>query len=154
MTQSPSVLYLPPGVIPPAVASGPAPGPSGVPFDRAFFERLLPQAVQMFCSQVECTVPRVELLTIDGTTHFVNAISGVTDSFVALQTSTENHDHTVQVFIPYQTIYRVEIHPESDSKRGHLGFLLGAKQPPAIQAPAAATKPAAHKRKSAATQPS
>ncbi|MEX0784583.1 MAG: hypothetical protein WD557_18265 [Dehalococcoidia bacterium] len=136
MSQAPSsVIYLPPGVIPQA---GPPPGlqPSGIPFDRAFFERLLPQAVQSFCSQVKCDLPVVEVYTLDGTRHFVNAISGVTDTFVALQTSVEDHDHTVQAFIPYQTIYRVEIHPEGDSNRGRLGFALDAKTPPAIQAAA------------------
>jgi hypothetical protein len=146
MSQAPSsVIYLPPGVIPQAA---PPPGvhPSGIPFDRAFFERLLPQAVQSFCSQVKCDLPVVEVYTMDGTRHFVNAISGVTDTFVALQTSLEAHDHVVQAFIPYQTIYRVEIHPEGDSNRGRLGFALDAKAPPAIQ-PAAEeeTRPAASK---------
>ena len=146
MSQAPSsVIYLPPGVIPQAA---PPPGvhPSGIPFDRAFFERLLPQAVQSFCSQVKCDLPVVEVYTLDGSRHFVNAISGVTDTFVALQTSLEDHDHVVQAFIPYQTIFRVEIHPEGDSNRGRLGFALDAKAPPAIQ-PAAEeeTRPAASK---------
>jgi hypothetical protein len=102
--------------------------------------------VQSFCSQVKCDLPVVEVYTMDGTRHFVNAISGVTDTFVALQTSLEAHDHVVQAFIPYQTIYRVEIHPEGDSNRGRLGFALDAKAPPAIQ-PAAEeeTRPAASK---------
>jgi hypothetical protein len=126
---------------------------SGIPFDRAFFERLLPQAVQVFCNTVECHVPRVELYTVDGTTHFVNGISGVTDTFVALQTAREGHDHPAQVFIPYQTIFRVEIHPESDNGRRNLGFQLGAKAPPAIQA--AAPQPSAKApKKRTASQPS
>ena len=136
------MIYLPPGVIP----AGPPPvhgaGPSGIPFDRAFFEKLLPQAVQVFCNNVECHVPRVELYTADGTTHYVNGISGVTDTFVALQTSREEHDHPMQVFIPYQTIFRVEIHPESDNGRRRLGFELGARTPPAIQ-PGASGAPSA-----------
>ncbi len=148
MSQPPTAIYLPPGVIPPSAAPGPA-GPQfpGIPFDRAFFERLLPQAVQHFCSQVPCSVPRVELYTVDGTIHFVNAISGVTDTFVALQTSREDHDHAMQVFIPYQTIFRVEIHPEDDDRK-RLGFdLEGARTPPAIQAPAGTddSRPAASK---------
>lgn len=143
---SPSVIYLPPGVIPQAAASPPGAPPSGIPFDRAFFEKLLPQAVQSFCSQTKCDLPVVEVYTMDGTRHFVNAISGVTDTFVALQTSVEDHDHVVQAFIPYQTIYRVEIHPEGDSNRGRLGFALGAKAPPAIQPPAGQeSRPAASK---------
>ena len=142
---SQSVIYLPPGVIPQGQPS--AVVPSGIPFDRAFFERLLPQAVQSFCNQTTCDLPVVEVFTVDGTRHFVNAISGVTDTFVALQTSMEAHDHTIQAFIPYQTIYRVEIHPEPDSNRRRLGFVLGANPPPAIQPPAAfaPTRPAASK---------
>jgi hypothetical protein len=119
--------------------------PSGIPFDRAFFERLLPQAVQSFCSQTTCPLPVVEVLTMDGSRHFVNAVSGVTDTFVALQTSLEDHDHVVQAFIPYQTIYRVEIHPEADDNRRRLGFALDAKTPPAIQEAADGNRPAATK---------
>jgi hypothetical protein len=148
MTQQPptqSVIYLPPGVIPQAPPPAAVP-PSNIPFDRAFFERLLPQAVRSFCSQTVCELPVVEVFTVDGSRHFVNAISGVTDTFVALQTSLEDHDHTVQAFVPYQTIYRVEIHPEPDHNRRRLGFTLDAKAPPAIQ-PAApdGDRPAATK---------
>ncbi len=127
------MIYLPPGVIPPAASVPQGMAPSGIPFDRAFFEKLLPQAVQVFCNSVGCHVPRVEVYTMDGSTHFVNGISGVTDTFVALQTSREEHDHPMQVFVPYQTIFRVEIHPESDDGRRKLGFTLGADTAPAIQ---------------------
>ena len=150
MVQPPTTIYLPPGVIPPAPSPGPNAPPQfpGIPFDRAFFERLLPQAVQAFCSQTVCPLPIVEVFTVDGTRHFVNAISGVTDTFVALQTSLESHDHVVQAFVPYQTIFRVEIHPESDDGRRRLGFNLEATNPPpAIQAAAEsdAERPAATK---------
>jgi hypothetical protein len=41
----------------------------------------------------------------------------------------------MQVFIPYGTIYRVEIHPEPDNNRRRLGYDLSATDPPpAIQA--------------------
>jgi hypothetical protein len=41
-----------------------------------------------------------------------------------LQSAQPDHPHVMQVFVPYQTIFRVEIHPESDEKRRHLGFAL------------------------------
>ena len=134
MTQPSNVIYLPPGVVPPVSPAHPA---SGVPFDRQFFEVVLPKAVRAFCNQIECKVPRVEVYTTDGSTHFVNAISGVTDAWVALQTSHAEPAHTIEAFLPYQTIFRVEIHPEDDENRGHLGFLLPAANvvPPAVQAP-------------------
>jgi hypothetical protein len=69
-------------------------------------------------------VPIVEVLTVDGVTHYVNGISGVSDQWVALQSAQPDHPHVMQVFVPYQTIFRVEIHPESDEKRRHLGFAL------------------------------
>ena len=150
MTQLPnSVIYLPPGVVP---AAPPAPLHTGVPFDRQFFEAVLPRAVDAFCKQITCDTPRVELYTLDGSTHFVNAISGVTDSWVALQTSREDHDHTSQVFVPYQTIFRVEIHPESDGTRRRLGFILDGslKAPPAVQAAQIAAPKATAKRASKA----
>lgn len=125
MTQPQRVIYLPPGVVPP-----PSPQPqvpqqvaSGIPFDRAFFEQVLPPSIAGFCKQVHCKVPVVELMTVDGVTHYVNGISGVADAWVALQTANLEHDHPTQVFIPYQTIFRVEIHPEEDVKRQKLGFL-------------------------------
>ncbi|GIW12849.1 MAG: hypothetical protein KatS3mg062_0288 [Tepidiforma sp.] len=120
MTQPSRVIYLPPGVaaVPAAAATG-----NGAPFDRNFFENVLPPAIAAFCSQVNCEVPVVELTTIDGVTHYVNGISGVADQWVALQTSSPDHEHTTQVFIPYQTIFRVEIHPEHDARRHRLGFI-------------------------------
>jgi len=120
MPQTSPVLYLPPGVVP---AAGPPrePSPTGAPFDRSFFEQVLPQAVGAFCTQVKCDVPVVELRTVDGAVHFVTGISGVSDLWVALHTSSAEHEHPVQVFLPYQTIFRVEIHPQTDSHRG-IGF--------------------------------
>ena len=129
MGQPSRVLYLPPGVTP-----GPTPGqpaqqvvmPSGIPFDRGFFEQVLPHSVAAFCAQVNCPTPIVELLTTDGTTHYVKGIAGVSDSWVALHTMSPDHEHDVQVFIPFQTIFRVEVHPESDELRKRLGFVLTA----------------------------
>jgi len=125
MTQPSRVIYLPTGIMPP-----PQPQPAvtpGVPFDRTFFQQVLPQAIPAFCQQVGCDMPVVELLTVDGTTHYVIGISGVSDTWVALHTTQPDHAHPVQTFIPYQTIFRVEIHPADDEKRRHLGFLA---QPP------------------------
>lgn len=127
-----SVIYLPPGVVPAPSMASPA-GPSGVPFDRDFFEKVLPPAIESFCKQVDCEVPLVELLTVDGARHLVNGISGVSESWVALQTAQEGRNHPTQVFVPYQTIFRVEIHPEHDVRREHLGFVTDGKRarPPA-----------------------
>jgi hypothetical protein len=126
MTQQGSrVIYLPPGVVAPMPAGG---GNNGVPFDRAFFEQVLPPAIAGFCKQVACVAPVVELMTVDGVTHYVNGISGVAEEWVALQTSIPDHEHPIQSFIPYQTIYRVEIHPEGDERRAHLGFVTTAVQ--------------------------
>lgn len=116
---TPPVLYLPPGVIVPAA---PVPPPNGPPFDRAFFERVLPEAVRAFCDQAKCEEPVVELLTVDGDRHYVRGISGVADQWVALHTVNPDHPHPIQVFLPYATIYRVEIHPEMDERRG-IGFI-------------------------------
>jgi hypothetical protein len=127
------VIYLPPGVVPtPAQAPQVPPTTDGVPFNRVFFETVLGLSIQSFCSQTDCTVPVVELTTVDGTTHYVNGISGVSDSWVALHTSQPDHDHPTQVFVPYVTIFRVEIHPEHDERRRHLGFVTGnvVPQPP------------------------
>lgn len=137
MTQPSRVIYLPPGVVP---AAAPPVQSSGVPFDRGFFESVLPPAIQSFCREVDCGVPIVELSTVDGVTHYVNGISGVSDQWVALQTSRPDHRHVTQVFIPYQTIYRVEIHPEEDEKRHHLGFNTEATQAIIPAARAAASK--------------
>ena len=135
MTQPQRVLYLPPGVVPGVSSQQQQALPNGPPFDRAFFEQFLPQAVQAYCNQLGCTHPVVELLTVDGTTHFVNGIVGVADQWVALQTSQEGHDHVKQVFLPYATVFRVEVHPSPDSKRNHLGFVLDSvKRPPVLMA--------------------
>jgi len=121
MTQPANVIYLPPGVIPPPHPV--APGSSGVPFDRSFFEQVLPASVDNFCKTIECDSPIVELLTVDGTRHFVKGVSGVADTWVTLHTEVDEHDDPIQIFIPYQTIYRVEIHPEEDGRRKRLGFV-------------------------------
>jgi hypothetical protein len=143
MTQPSRVLYLPPGVTPPvAVVAPQGPIPTGVPFDKTFFAGMLPQAVNAFCSQVPgCDSPVVELLTVDGQTHFVKGISGVADAWVALHTQSPDHDHAVQVFIPYQTIFRVAIHAAEDERRRHLGFMIN--EPPVVLPPAAVESPAA-----------
>lgn len=142
MTQPSRALYLPPGVVPVTPPIAPS-GPGGIPFDRTFFEKILPGAIAAFCQQVDCDVPLVELLTIDGTSHYVKGISGVSDSWVALHTIQQDHDHPIQVFIPYQTIFRVEVHPAESEPRHRLGFVLGdapaQKTPPVIVAPAVST---------------
>ena len=130
MGQPSRVIYLPPGVAAPAMVQPAAPVmPSAVPFDRAFFEQVLPAAVHSFCSQVKCDRPVVELLTVDGARLFIQGISGVSDSWTALQTTTEDHPHPIQVFVPYQTIFRIEIHACDDARRP-LGFLLNQPGPP------------------------
>lgn len=126
MTQPSRLIYLPPGVA--AVPAAPVTN-NGAPFDRNFFENVLPPAIAAFCSQVNCEVPVVELTTIDGVRHYVNGISGVADQWVALQTSSPDHEHPTQVFIPYQTIFRVEIHPEHDARRHRLGFVTDTAPP-------------------------
>jgi hypothetical protein len=138
MTQpAPSrVIYLPPGVIPtPAQAPQVPAGADGVPFNKAFFETVLGPSIQSFCSQTECKIPVVQVTTVDGTTHYVNGISGVSDSWVALHTSQPDEDHPTQVFVPYVTIFRVEIHPEHDERRRHLGFVTGRPTPLPAPAP-------------------
>jgi hypothetical protein len=99
--------------------------PGGIPFDKTFFADVLPAAVQSFCEQSACEGPIVEVLTADGARHFVKGISGVADLWVALHTSHPDHDHDLQVFLPYQAIYRVEIHPEEDPRQRRLGFVVG-----------------------------
>lgn len=124
MTRPSSVIYLPPGVVPPQAVAAPQSVGTGIPFDRQFFERVLGGAVKSFCEQAECGSPIVELLTLDGTRHYVRGISGATDAWVALHTQSEEHEHPIQVFIPYATIFRVEIHPEDDLKQRRLGFIV------------------------------
>ena len=147
MTEPSRVIYLPPGVVPAPQNAQPIPIPSGIPFDRAFFETVLPQSIAGFCSQVECKIPVVELTTVDGTRHYVNGISGVADLWVALHTSIPSHEHPVQVFVPYQTIFRVEIHPEMDEYRQHLGFATTSNGRPASEVlPASRAKRGAAKK--------
>jgi hypothetical protein len=122
VTQPTRVIYLPPGVTAASQAATPSPI-SSIPFDRGFFESVLPPAIDAFCKQSDCTVPIVELTTVDGFSHFVNGISGASESWVALHTSRTDHEQPVQVFIPYQTIFRVEIHAEPDERRHRLGFI-------------------------------
>ena len=98
------------------------PPTNSAPFDRGFFQQVLPQAVAAFCEQANCESPVVEVLTTDGTTLYVSGISGFTDAWIALQVSVPDHDHPVQVFIPYQMVFRVEIHSASDMREGRLGF--------------------------------
>ena len=125
----------------------------GVPFDRAFFEQVLPAAVNSFCSQVKCDRPVVEVLTVDGARLFIQGISGVSESWAALQTTTEEHPHPIQVFVPYQTIFRVEVHA-CDDKRRPLGFFLNQEPPaaaltvlpPPVEAPAGPAPVAARSR--------
>jgi hypothetical protein len=132
MTRPSNVIYLPPGVVPPP-PTVPAPvGTPGVPFDRQFFQEILGGAVKSFCEQAECSSPIVELFTIDGARHFIKGISGVSDSWVALHTQAEDHDHPIQVFLPFTTIYRVEIHAENDTKQRRLGFISPAPEPPVV----------------------
>jgi hypothetical protein len=106
---------------------GPSPLAPGVPFDRQFFEQVLPQSVAGFSQASKCDSPVVELLTVDGVTHYVKGVSGVSDSWVALHTTLPDHDHPVQVFVPYQTIFRMAVHP-CDGKRRSLGFVLEGKR--------------------------
>lgn len=122
MTQPKNVIYLPPGVVPPP---GPAavPPPSGIPFDKTFFAQVLPASVQNFCQQAECEGPIVEVFTVDGSRHYVKGISGVADLWVALHTVDPDHDHDLQVFLPYQTIFRVEVHAGAATEQRRLGFV-------------------------------
>lgn len=153
MTQPSRVIYLPPGVVPPPSAqSAPTVVPNGIPFDRTFFEQVLPPAISGFCSQVGCDVPVVELTTVDGMTHYIVGISGVADQWVALSTSRPDHPHPVQMFLPYQTIFRVEIHPEPDERRAHLGFVTTAPRIPEVIEPVVASKTRAPAKRTAAAK--
>lgn len=155
MTQPSRVIYLPPGVVSPPAAPQSVPN-NGIPFDRVFFEQVLPPAIAGFCSQVQCDVPVVELTTVDGMTHYIVGISGVADQWVALSTSRPDHPHPVQMFVPYQTIFRVEIHPEPDERRAHLGFITSqARVPeviPAVAPPVAKARTTPAKRAAASKE--
>lgn len=123
MAQGQNVIYLPPGVVPGHQAPAPSPATANVPFDRAFFETILPGAIQSFCEQLNCESPIVEVLTVDNVRHYVKGISGTADAWVALHVEREDHEHPVQVFLPYQTIFRVEVHPEAHPGQRRLGFI-------------------------------
>ena len=114
-----SPLILPPGAVP----THATPSASGPPFDRDFFESTLPGAIQSYCSQVACTMPLVQVFTADGARHYIRAISGVTDRWVALHTQEELYEQPVQVFVPYATVIRVEIHPDLSPDLRRFGFL-------------------------------
>lgn len=71
----------------------------------------------------------MQLLTVDGTTHYVKGVAGVAENWVALHTQTQDRDLTAEVFVPYTTVFRLAIHPCDDHNR-RLGFILEADQPP------------------------
>ena len=105
---------------------------------------MLAQSIQAFCAQVACTNPVVEVLTVDGAVHYVKGISGVADNWIALHTTSPEHHDAIQVFIPYQTIFRVAIRPCDDDRRP-LGFIVdkfadAGPPPSAVAAAASASK--------------
>lgn len=108
-------------ILPPGLGSTPSAG-SGAAFGRDFFESVLPQSVQSYCNQVTCTSPVVEVYTIDGRKHYVRAVSAVSERWVALDTQ-DDGDEPVQVFLPYETVLRVEIHADLTPEMRRLGFL-------------------------------
>lgn len=132
-----SALVLPPGVAPPSRP----PSAPGIAFDREFFEKVLPGAVQAYCSQVACTFPVVELRTIDGARFYIRAISAVSDTWVALHTQDESDDEASQVFLPYAAILRVEIHPDLSPEMRRVGFLVSANRSAAAAELEAGTAP-------------
>ena len=126
-----SPLILPPGVVSPGQQAPAA--PSGFPFSREFFESVLPGAIQSYCTQVACTMPLVQLFTADGRQHYVRAISAVSDLWVALHTQEELDEQPVQMFIPYMTIIRIEIHPDLTPGLRRFGFITDSSPPSAAQ---------------------
>ena len=118
-----------PLILPAGAVQAPMPTSAGPPFDREFFETVLPQAIQSYCTQVACTMPLVQVFTVDGLRHYIRGISGVTDQWVALHTQEELNEQPIQVFVPYATVMRVEIHPDLSPDLRRFGFLtddLGA----------------------------
>lgn len=116
-----NVLYLPPGA-----SRSPQPAPDGganTPFNRAFFEEILPVAVAAFVEQAKTRGAVVELTTVDGVTHVVRGISGFHDAWIALHVTKAGHPHPIQAFIPYGTVLRVEVHPHSDDHPTRMGFV-------------------------------
>jgi hypothetical protein len=128
-------LVLPPGVILPPPT--PSPAQEGPPFNRAFFEQFLPQVAAAFCERAGCDSVIVELLTTDGATHLVRGISAIHDQWVALQIVSRERRYPVDAFIPYQTIFRVEIHPRLARQPRRLGFVdleaNGIATPPLLE---------------------
>lgn len=136
MSQPQRVIYLPPGVVPGPVAQPQGAAqivPSGVPFDRTFWEQILPGAIGSFSKQISCEQPLVQVLTVDGAAHFVKGVAGVSDTWVALHTQVEDTDQAVEMFVPYQTIFRVSIYPCEEHNR-RLGFILGGPKTEVIPA--------------------
>jgi len=128
MTQPSRVIYLPPGVVPaPTGQTGVT--PSGIPFDRTFFEQVLPGSIAAFAKQITCHQPIVQLLTVDGATHYVKGVAGLSESWVALHTQTEDPDRTAEVFVPFTTVFRLAIHACDEHNR-RLGFILDRQQAP------------------------
>ncbi len=123
-----SPLILPPGAAQPTMPTASRP-----PFDRSFFETVLPQAIQSYCSQVACAMPLVQVFTTDGLRHYIRGISGVTDQWVSLHTQEELNEQPVQVFIPYATVMRVEIHPDLSPDLRRFGFLTESLPTPVTE---------------------
>jgi hypothetical protein len=109
--------------------------PNLVPFDRQFFEAILPQAIGSFSQQIGCDQPLVQVLTVDGAQHFVKGVAGVSDAWVALHTQVEDTEQAVEMFVPYQTIFRVSIVPCEEHNR-RLGFILSSRPTPTVSVPA------------------
>lgn len=132
-----NLLVLPPGVLlpPPPPPAGPQPG--SPPFNRDFFERILPEVAAAFCERAACDSVIVELITTDGATHLVKGISALSEQWVALQLASTEYDHEIDSFIPYQAIYRLELHPRLAREPRRLGYLgtLGRGAPPALLPP-------------------
>ncbi len=110
-------LILPPGL-------GASQGSGGAAFGRDYFQTILPQTVQSYCDQVSCTNPVVEVYTIDGRKFYVRAVSATSERWVALDTQ-DDDEEPVQVFLPYETVLRIEIHADLTPEMRRLGFLTG-----------------------------
>ena len=130
-----------PLILPPGVVSQGQPAASGVPFNRDFFESVLPGAIQSYCTQVACTMPLVQLFTSDGSRHYIRAISAVSDLWVALHTQEELDEQPIQMFIPYVTIIRIEIHPDLTPDLRKFGFITAGMSAASTAIPATATEP-------------
>jgi hypothetical protein len=133
MTQQPSrVIYLPPGVVAPQGPSSPAvPANPGIPFDKAFFQQILPAAVDGFCQQVGCNVPILEVLTVDGMTHYVNGIIGVADQWLRSRSQAGPRARD-QMFVPYRR-YSAWSSSRAGRRRRHLGFAASGDKPTTVR---------------------